>query len=334
MTFSLSLRHDFFTSSSSTGQSSSVPTGNLNENIQVTVYPYWYDQVSLEWKVPSSWAGARFHVYYWPGGSEGYTRLTATPTSDLFFKDTSNRDYSKAQSGGYVVEAILPFTSEVVKSQLTTWGYKRRDRIEKIANEIQRREYMLLSKFAGAKSFFFRKKVFGTRCPRCWDKETEKVMDDHCEVCYGTSFEGGYYSPIAIYIQYDPTQANKRKSYVGDIEPTNLGAWTISMPEIVSDDIIIRSKDWNVYRVIDSNPTELQTRTVRQIMSITQLSRQDIENSLKNKIQPEDSAEYLTQLHSRFNKERFPSNLVDKKPENDYDWAKGQNPVNLPSYKV
>jgi hypothetical protein len=334
MTFSVAIGQDYFIRrASSTGAEFSIPTGTLNSNLVVTVYPHWYEQVSLEWSIPESWAGAKFHVYYASGGADSFTRLTPAPIDDRFFADHGNKDYRKAKEGRYVVEAILPFSSELVRSYPTTWEYRRRDKIEKIAIEIQRREYMLLSKFTGAKSYFLRKKTRGMRCPRCWNKTAEHIMDDHCPVCYGTSFDGGYFDPIPVYIQYDPSAANKRKAYYGSAEPNVINAWTISMPEMSSDDIIIRTMDWNVYKVTDVNCTELQTQPVKQVLTITQLARDDIENKLVDRAHNSNQL-YLTRFETRFQEKRFPTNLLDTRLENDPGWAQEQALPNLPEYKV
>lgn len=310
------------------------PQGDLNSNIQVSVYPEWYKQVTLEWTVPENWLGAKFHVYFWPGGNEAYVRLTSSPTTNQFFFDTTTREYSKIGQGSYVIEAILPFTNQIVRSYPASWEYKRRDKVEKIANEIQRREYMLLSKFAGTKCFFFRRRTYGVRCPRCWSVEQEKIMDDHCEVCYGTSFEGGYFDPIAVFVQFDPDNSTKRNVYSGTIEPNAISGWTISMPAMTSKDIIIRAKDWNVYKMLDVNITSLQAKPVRQMMSIVQLAKADVENKLLNKVQRDDGSSYMDNFETPFNKQRFPQNMIDKNKDNDFEWSKSQDLPNLPTYKL
>lgn len=185
MPFSVSLSQTWFIQAPLTTGTTAVPSGFLNQNIKVTVYPHWYDNVTLTWLIPSAWGSCQFHVYFWEGGSEGYKRLTTNPVSDPSFVDPSAKDYSKFRNGYYVVEAILP-SGQIMRSQPATWHYKRRDRLERIASEIQRREYLLLSKFNGIKSYLFRRKEYGLRCPRCWSESMEKVMDDHCEVCFGT----------------------------------------------------------------------------------------------------------------------------------------------------
>lgn len=333
MRFTTYISPAWFLSTSPSTVFHSFPTSTQNYNLSVSLYPHWYSEISMEWEIPKEWVGAAFNIYLKPGGSESYVKLNSTPTTNPFYSDSTTREYSKASEAFYVIEAILP-SGLTVRSMPITWEYKRRGRIDKIANEIQRREYMLLSKFVGVKSFFFRKKNYGIRCPRCWNPTLEKVMDDHCEVCYGTSWEGGFWDPIPIFIQWDTTKVDKQKGYSGIIEPLALGGWTISYPTITSEDVIIRSGSWGAYRVISCNPTELQTKAVRQIMTLTHLEKFDVENKLVSRIPQSDASSYLTEYETQFLAKRFPQALVDNNLNNDPKWAQKQSLTNLPMYKV
>lgn len=305
-----------------------------NSAILVSCFPEWYSHMTLSWSIPASWGNCRFNVYFSSGGTDAYSRLNNSLLTNPFFKDINSKDYSKFSGGNYVVEVVFPTASRSVRSRPVSAQYKRRDKIDKISAEIQRREYLLLSKFAGVKSFFFRRRHYGERCPRCWNKSLEKVMDDHCTVCYGTSWEGGYFDPIPVFIQFEATPSSRVKGYHGDIEPNSIGGWTISMPEIHPEDIILRSGDFNIYRVISVSQTELQTRSVRQMITLTQLSRTDVENKLACKIQLDGSIDYLKNTGGVYGDKRFPTNMIDKNTNNDFAWSKPQVLINLPKYDI
>lgn len=311
----------------------SYTDASRNLNVKVSVFPEWYKGASLQWIIPSAWGNCSFHVYFSEGEGASFRRLTSTPLSSPHFKDPSNRDYSKFQTGSYVVEVLLPGGNSV-RSLPTSWHYNRRDKIDRMASEIQRREYLLLSKFAGVKSYFFKKRSYGLRCSRCWNPNSEKVMDDHCPVCLGTSWEGGYFQPVPSYIQFEPTPNSKIKSYVGDLEPNSIGAWTISFPEVSPGDVIIRTGDFNAYIATSVSQTELQSKPVRQTLTLTQLSRNDIENSLTSRIESTDSSDYLNDFPTRFTKERFPINVSDTNRSNDPMWNRDQNLSILPKYSL
>lgn len=323
-------------STSSAPASYQDPAGN---NIQIRVFPEWYVGVFLTWSIPAQWGNCQFNVYFTSSGHTDFVKLNDRLLTEAQFSDMSSQDYSKYRHGFYIVEAYIVSQNRWIKSLPATWSQKRRGKIEKIATEIQRREYLLLSKFAGIKSYVFRRRPFGERCPRCWNATLEKVMDDHCPVCYGTSFEGGYFTPIPSFIQFEPTPNSTINSYYGVLEPNQIGAWTISMPEIVPGDVVIRTGDWNVYYVARAATTELQTNTVRQLLTLTQYSRQDVENRLAYLISGENPAAYLGTFLTLFagngaQTGRFPQNLLDERPENDYPWAKEMDLEFLPKPEI
>lgn len=337
MAFSINLSPSWFISAPISLGGGATPLNSdsyLSTDIKVSVYPTWYDSMSLTWSIPEEWGDCQFHVYFSSSGVEDFTRLTTAPLSDPFFKDPTNQDYSKYRRGTYVVEALLLEKSLKLRSLPFYAEYSRRTHVEKIATEIQRREWLLLSKFAGVKSYLFRTKHFGKRCSRCWNPTTEKVMDDHCPVCLGTSFEGGYYTPITTFIQFEPTGNEKIKDYIGVLEPNQIPAWTIAMPEITPDDIIIRTGDWNVYNVIRVSSTELQTTAVRQMLTLAQLSRGDIENQLSARLESPNSGIQLSNYPTQFSAQRFPKKLVDSVLNNDPSWAQEQRLQQLPKYEI
>lgn len=297
----------------------SAPSSAVNPNLQVTVYPQWFTQVSLDWTIPPDWGVCTYNVYSRLGPEDEWQRLTSSPLHNPQFTDPTNRQTSKYASTYYVVEAMLT-NGTSFRSAPTTWKLNRRNKVEFIASEIQRREYMLLTKFVGVKSFLYRRRYYGLRCPRCWSSTVEKVVDDHCPVCIGTSFQGGYFDPIPLFVQYETTPNNRSLTYFGKLEANQIGGWTISVPEINDEDIIIRSGDWSVYRVIVVTPTELLTNTVRQMLTLTQLGRGDIENTLLTREVSDDFGAYLAELGGDYSLQRFNRGFVTGNPQDDPPW--------------
>lgn len=271
-----------------------LSTQQRNGKIQVTVYPEWYKQVSVEWSVPTNFGSCVFNVYFGQTEDGPFLKLNPTPINGTYLIDTTTQEFSKFTNGYYVVEAILQNQNNVIlRSDPTTWKNKQRKWVELRSIEIQRREYWLLSRFAGIKSYLFRRRTYGERCKTCWNPVIEKVMDDHCPDCLGTSFEGGYFNPAPLYLQYDATPNDRVKTYFGTYEPNQIGAWTISIPNIRPEDIVVRTGDWIAYKVARLTPTELQGNTVRQMMVLTQLSKGDVEYQLIKRNLPEFPQEFV-----------------------------------------
>lgn len=298
--------------------------------IDVSLYPHWYSYMTIEWTIPVNWGNCTFNIYFSQGSDIEFTKLNTTPLTTPYYRDSSTKEYSRYFTGKYVVEVVLP-NGKTIQSLKTGMEYKRRGKLEKIADEIQRREFMLLSKFAGVKAFLFKKRHYGQRCHRCWNNDYEKIVDDNCPVCYGTSWEGGYFDPIPIFMQFTVNPTVKIKSYIGETEPNSIEAWTISNPTIISDDVIVRLGDFEMYRVIDKNETQLQTKSVRQIITLTQLSKSDVEYLLIHNRQYPEASKYFYEISNpKYTSKRFPDTLVDMDLTNDYSWAKSQDLINLP----
>lgn len=308
----------------------------VNSAIQVTLYPQWYKQVAIEWSVPVEFGACYFNVYFSPNGDSEWERLNATPITDTHFLDYTNKDYSIYQKGSYVVEAVLTSKGNVaLRSTPVSYKNHRRHWVEIRAAEIQRREYFLLSHFSGIKSYLYKRKLYGDRCPRCWSVEAEKVVDDNCPVCFGTGFDGGYSSPIPLYLQYDPSPNDRQKSYMGNVEPNTIGAWTISIPDISDEDVIIRTGDWNTYKVTRVVPTELQGNTVRQQTVLSQLTRKDIENELMSRVPGGIGPGQLEDLGGKFVKERVPPGmLVPATPASPIFYQQDTPEQTPPKYRI
>jgi len=298
MSFNTSFNYSFFVqnavynSAPVTRPGVLLTTTQTSTNLKVTVYPTWYKHVAVAWEVPDDWGNCVFNVYTSQTEAGPFQLLTSQPISDVKLFDSTAQEYRKFDRGYYVVEAILLDRRSVsIKSPAASWKPSQRAWVGLRAVEIQRREYWLLSKFNGIKSYLFRKRNFGPRCPECWSYEHETVLKDNCKTCFGTGFEGGYWEANPLYINYEPTSNDNLKTYFGIFEPNQIGAWTISFPEMRPDDIIIRTGDWNIYRVEKLGATELQGNQVRQLLQLSQLAKSDIENVLITKNIPEFPSE-------------------------------------------
>lgn len=300
MSFNTSFNYSFFAQTAVSPNSIVVRPGqdlettNRSGNIKVKLYPSWYKQIAVEWSVPSDWGNCMFNVYFSQGEDGPFEKITSSPISTTNVLDVNSKEYRKFDRGFYVVEAILKDRNNVsIRSNPKSWGSYQRDWVALRSLEIQRREYFLLSRFNGVKSYLFRKLNYGNRCPACWNYGHQVVAKDNCEVCYGTGFERGYMDATPLYINYSPSTNANVKSYFGVAEPNQIEAWTISIPEIHPDDIIIKTGEWSVYSVAKLVPTTLQDNPVRQILQLTQMGKKDVENKLISRNLPEFPSQYL-----------------------------------------
>ena len=253
-----------------------------NEHIEIKVSPVFYQYNLIEWTIPLEWGQCGYKVYRSETEEGPWLELTNSAISYPFFKDTYFPEISKFNECYYLVECKLP-DNRTLKSVPTSWENKNSPWVKLRLKEIQRRELILLNKFVGVDTIYFRRKRFGQRCSNCWDSTTEHVIKDHCNVCYGTSFEGGYYGGYNVKLQYEPTPISIEFGYQGKSEHNSIPAWTISIPAIESLDLVFRVPDRRLYRVGNKQTTELQTVPVRQILQLVELGKSSIEYNLINK---------------------------------------------------
>ena len=291
MSFNTSTNFSWFLQDQVTDLTAGTVVGN--GNLVVKLYPSWYEQIAIEWSVPVEFGNCVFNVYSSQTSDGPFEKVNQTPITGTFLLSTDFKEYSKFHNSYYIVEAILLDKGNVtIQSNPTSWATYQRNWVTLRSIEIQRREYILLTKFAGIKSYLFRKKNYGQRCTKCFDYLSNQVTDDNCPTCFGTSFEGGFFAPCPVYVQYETTPNNREKTYFGNLEQNEIGAWTIAYPDFTPDDILVRTGDWNVYSVGRILPTELQGNTVRQVVSLVQLSKIDVEYKLINKQLPDFPQNY------------------------------------------
>lgn len=252
----------------------------ISKDFVVHIFPIWFEQVTVQWSIPAKWGNCSFNVYKGQTENGPFKLLNNEEVHVPFLKDVTTEAYSKQNRDWYVVEAVFPDGVTVLRSAAVSWQNTQTRWVNIRSTEIQRREWLLLRKFVGVKTLFFRRKNWGQRCSECWNVDTNRVMKDHCKTCVGTSFEGGYWPGIETLIQYEQTPSDLSFEYFGKFDPNQIGAWTIAYPEIDDLDIVLRLPDWKVYRIDKVIPTELQTVTVRQLMQITELGRNSVEYNL------------------------------------------------------
>ena len=263
-----------------------LTTTTTTGHIHVKVYPLFYNKVIVEWRIPARLGVCTFNVYKSPSDAGPWSKINDVPLSNTnFLADTTTEDFSIFKKSYYTVEVRLPSPDgRYIKSCSTTWENRRGTLQELRAREVTRREKILLNKFVGIDSLVFRRKYFGERCPQCWNPVIEKVTQDHCPTCYGTSFLGGYFPGVPTKICYDPSPNSTQLAYLGKLEINQLSAWTIEYPSVDSLDLIVRIPDFKTFRVSSINQTELQTVKIRQIMALTELSKGSVECTLIDQI--------------------------------------------------
>lgn len=146
------------------------------------------------------------------------------------------------------------------------------------AMEILRQEDMLFRNFIGRRCYTFPRKTFGQICI-CVQPQQMRGQRANCKTCYGTLYLGGFNSPTAAYIQFDPnarsTQLTPAINHSINFTTCRLTAY----PPLNIGDLIIDPENHR-WRVEQVQVTKRLGYDVHQECQVKEILRGDIEYEL------------------------------------------------------
>ena len=118
-----------------------------------------------------------------------------SPVIDNFYAyDPQQRLYGKTKHVFYRI--VLTTSSAVyVSSPVGMLGALPREKWL-LAKEVMRKELLEFRIGGATRGYLLKRRLFGPRCPRCTDVQTDAVRDSACSRCYGTGKDCGYYPPV------------------------------------------------------------------------------------------------------------------------------------------
>lgn len=235
------------------------------------------------------------------------------PLIDRFYlRDNSTFQKSHNRRYFYRVRAKNRLTGNEVCSQVVS----RMGDLPLDAQEIVRLEHLLWREFSGAQFWLFPRRTFGQRCPQCYDRHLEKVVDSKCRACWSTGFSGGYHYPMDFWAQVDTGQNTEQRT-IDDHRQTNyFGLRTCNTPNIKPQDLIIDHLNRR-FRVISVDSTTRLGKPVHQEVKMVQVERGTIEYGVPLKVdaatEPLVPQRLYTNPHtiSEIEEEADPTNLAD-----------------------
>lgn len=154
-------------------------------------------------------------------------------------------------------------------------GLDRRTRLFK--RKILRDEATAFRHLNGIQLIVLKRRNWGTRCLECWDPVTRDGTKEHCGRCYGTTFEGGYWAPVAVRGRRTPGAVEAQMTAHGDSEVRYVNFLTLDYPHLEYKDLIIdvaRNDRFIIQRAVS---TELKTVAVHQTLTASLIARDAVE---------------------------------------------------------
>lgn len=132
-----------------------------------------------------------------------------------------------------------------------------------------------LVKFSKMPCVLLKRRVWGPRCPACYDPKTKASTRGGCKVCYGTSFTGGFWAPVSLPAR---RQGAKATSTQGDpkSDSKKLRLLVPDFPQVDVRDVIVSLRSGERYIVDAETETDLQEEPMYQAVTVTELERSDV----------------------------------------------------------
>lgn len=216
-------------------------------------------------------------------GRDLYYRILAKPaTGSDVYSDPVNLDglVASEQVGpepviGYRVDTHNQFeVAPTTRLQPRPRGIGLRRLLRR---KILRDEYILFKKLAGIEFYLLKRRHFGSRCPVCYDPVSRVVTKSICTTCYGTSWQGGYFTPMLILGRRTNSQIQSSVTERAKIDINQMGIQFLDFPRIDEEDVLVERAHNRRFLVRARVSTSLKTIQVHQTIMASELERQAIE---------------------------------------------------------
>lgn len=154
-----------------------------------------------------------------------------------------------------------------------------------IALEIQRAERIVWDEFAGRACFVFPARTFGQRCGFCYDGPekgkgfTSQKRRSGCTTCYDTGFVRGYFDPVKVFFQLDPSTNSVQNGPILQRMQTDTRARFPNYPLLKPKDLLVEAENIR-WRVVTCTPTERLRHVVHQELTLHEIDRSEVEYQL------------------------------------------------------
>lgn len=200
-----------------------------------------------------------------------WDQLTPPFQDRFYFRDTTPPRMHKWRTIYYLLRIRDKLTDETSEFGPTSQAGEP----DLITLEINRQEDVLFREFVGRLCWLFPVRTFGAYCI-CFDRVTGRRTKSNCLNCYDTGFLGGVLSPIACYVQFDPSGQQATPTTQREKQENRSSARLISFPQVKPKDILIEAENVR-WRVDTVTATQRLRSVVHQELGLKQIDLGDVE---------------------------------------------------------
>lgn len=176
----------------------------------------------------------------------------------------------------YRIRARRISTQEEIGSRTFTW----QGDLDVVGLYIVEEHNFLLEDAIGAPCFVYVRRRGGIPCQKCFDPVLKKRTASHCQTCFGTNWEGGFFKPIDTFVDFSPDQKNTVIQEWGETQPQESDALLSNYPEVSPGDVVRELREGRMWRVTRAKQTEKRRTPMLQFVRMVEINPGDVEQKI------------------------------------------------------
>jgi hypothetical protein len=248
---------------------------------QVTILTTLGDQKLVQWTMDSSRglpADVEFYVDKARAGGE-FIQVGGPLENSCLFVDEEPWNWNKDKNSFYRIRYQSGLTWVESDAVQANGNWSRRDHL--LAKELARKECVRMRE-VGVSGMVFKRREWGTPCPRCADFDTHQPADGQCPICFGTGLEHGYYRPMQLAMDLSPLATERKESEIGTVQPDAVMGRCINYPMLASFDI------W-------ANTSSNERYTIRKVQNVAAIRGRPVVAQVELRLIPQTDVRYTLQ---------------------------------------
>ena len=235
---------------------------------ELTVRSFEIDKLTIQWRVqftsPEDSSKIKYYVERSFSPTSEFEQLNVGPIIDQYFYVDTTVDLRQKYREVYyrlkvVNENAIPI--DILYSDVHTRTPNILTSVSLIPLEIARNIRIYIEGTVNHRSpigtpcLLFIRRTFGPYCPNCYDYLKERVRLSSCDVCYGTGYEKGFFSPIPVYLSFPAFTKTTTLEDIGEHQLTYNKIEASNWPIYSPGDLIVTRNNKRL-RVTEVAPSE------------------------------------------------------------------------------
>ncbi len=129
-----------------------------------------------------------------------------------------------------------------------------------------------LERVVGHEAILLKARVWGLRCPQCFDKKTGVSTRSGCKVCWGTTFDGGFLNPVKVFVKFSGSGI-ERTTGKPKSDGSSMRLTTTDVPQVDKDDVLVLLQTNQRYRVMERDEVRIGLEPAHQTITVAELDR-------------------------------------------------------------